>query len=167
MSAPTIYQHGQMQPLYEALAVGSFTIHWLERQEQERDDIELQFNLAKLVRAMEDFVEESRKSPFRDAKEDRIEVTAALVSLLGDMIEVAVTQTRGRLPRICTHLQETIRLLVDQVECLSVRIADIGEAWEICLDQELSSKLSSAVQGIDKDSEDIPDWRTTLELVSD
>jgi hypothetical protein len=169
MAAATIYQHGQMQPLYEAMAVGSYTINWLERQELERDDFELQFNLAKLASAMEDFIEQSRKNPLRDAEQDRIELTSALVFILGDIIQAVVTQTRGRLPEVCAHLQQTIGLLVNQIEGLSERIADIAEAWEICLDQELSSKLSLAVQSIDrdKDSEDIPDWRTTPELVQD
>jgi len=135
-----------MQPLYEAMAAGSSTVKWLEQREQARSDSDLQINLAQLLRAMEDFVEEARKNRFQDAKQNRIEIASALAGLLVDIIQATVAKTRERLPLICTNLRQSITLIVEQVERLSGDIADIQESWEICLGRPIFRKIGGGGQ---------------------
>jgi hypothetical protein len=64
-------------------------------------------------------------------------------------------------------LQTPISLLLDQTDCLAERVEEILEAWQISLDPQLSARIDSALSQIDKTNTEIPDWRKTLELISD
>jgi hypothetical protein len=54
---------------------------------------------------------------------------------------------------------------LDQIESLCERVDAILEAWKIVLDDELSGKLKSAVEHIDRSQSDISDWRQALEAI--
>jgi len=161
-------EFGRMRSLYEAMSVGSYTIAWLEEEERDRSDFELQFNLAKLNRAIEEFIEAvSQGNPLREAPQHVVQGLTFCVETLNFLTQKVSERVRERLRRAGTKLQTPISLLLDQTDCLAERVEEILEAWQISLDPQLSARIDSALSQIDKTNTEIPDWRKTLELISD
>jgi len=50
---------------------------------------------------------------------------------------------------------------------LAEKVEGILESWQIALDENLSAKVDTALSQIDRSKTEIPDWRKTLELISD
>ena len=160
-------EYGRMQPLYEAMSVGSYTIAWLEQKEQERSDFEFQFNLARLCKSVEDFIQVcSSGNPLRETPHDGVQRLTYCADTLAQMVQIVIRRGRERLPETCEGLRQTIAGLLNQIEELEGRMEDILEAWQISLDPKLSAQIDVALGEIDKTKTEIPNWRETLELVS-
>jgi hypothetical protein len=159
---------GHMHSLYEAMSVGSFTIKWLEEGERERSDFDLQFNLAKLNRATEEFIEvASHGNPLRELPQHAVRGLVFCLETLTSLIQKVSERVRERLPRVGVNVRTPITLLLDQTNSLAERVEEILEAWQVSLNPELLAKIDAAIVQFDKTKTDIPDWRKTLELISD
>jgi hypothetical protein len=73
---------------------------------------------------------------------------------------------RQRLPGVSPKFAAPIGSLLDQVDELIDRIEDIHDAWLVALDPTLTAKVDAALSEIDPTKTDIPDWRESLELIS-
>ncbi len=161
-------EFGRMRPLYEAMSVGSSTVEWLERKEQERSDFDLQFQLAKLSRAMEEFVELAGKdNPLREVPKHVLNGFIFCVETLNCMTQTISARTREHLPAVSQVFQQTIELILGQIDVLADRIEEIYEAWQMAVDDTMSAQIDGALASIDRNKTDIPDWRETLELIPD
>ncbi|HTX39520.1 MAG TPA: hypothetical protein VME43_31090 [Bryobacteraceae bacterium] len=163
-----IQDYGRMQPLYEAMSVGSYTVAWLEREERDRSDFELQFNLARLNRAIEGFIEvASNGNPLLESPRHVLQGLTFCVETLNCLTQRVTSTVRERLQRVGPKPQAAIGLLLDQTDMLAEKVEGILESWQIALDENLSAKVDTALSQIDRSKTEIPDWRKTLELISD
>jgi hypothetical protein len=160
--------YGRMRPLYEAMTVCSSTIEWFERQEKERSDWDLQSNLSNLVRVFEEFtVAASEHDILAGASKETISGSIYCLEAINSMTQVVTQGTKANVAQLSERFKGPVAALLGQVEFLAERVEAILEAWQIALDEELSGKLRSAVERIDRSKSDIPDWRQALELIHD
>jgi hypothetical protein len=138
-----------------------------EQEKREHSDFELQFNLSKLWKAVDGFVQLcASQNPLRETPREGVQRLAFCVETLTHMVQIVLRESGERLPRVSQGLRRTVELLLDQIEHLQCRMEDILEAWQIYLDPELSTKIDEALETLDKTRTDIADWRDMLELVS-
>jgi hypothetical protein len=78
-----------------------------------------------------------------------------------------VQKVRTDLPSTSERFRQPIEFLLDQLEEMVGRMEDLAEAWAVPLDKELSARLDAALSQVDSTKSDVPDWRMTLELISD
>jgi hypothetical protein len=157
----------RMRPLYEAMSVCSSALEWLEREEQKHEDYAAQACIAGLVKAIEEFVDFVRANPLVEVQQDTLAGLVWCVSTLNSMTQLVVRKARGRLPQICEEFREATRLLLNQLDFLTVRIEDVLEAWQMGANQEFLKAADDAIASIDRSTHDVPDWRKTLESISD
>jgi len=163
-----VQAYGRMRPLYEAMTVCSSTIEWFELQEKERTDWSLQSNLSQLVRVIEEFTAAaSGRDLLAGASKETISGSIYCLEAMNSMTQVVTKRTRDNVAQLSERFREPVAALLDQVESLAERVDSILEAWHIALDDELSGKLKSAVEQIDRSKSDISDWRQALELIHD
>jgi hypothetical protein len=153
-------------PLYGAMSISCTAIAWLETQRQEASEFEFQFHLAKLARSMEEFITVTQRNSLHTCPRDIIERLADAAGTLYCMTEALVEQMRQRLPGVSPKFAAPIGSLLDQVDELIDRIEDIHDAWLVALDPTLTAKVDAALSEIDPTKTDIPDWRESLELIS-
>jgi hypothetical protein len=159
---------GHMHSLYEAMSVGSFTINWLKDYERERSDFDLQFNLAKLNRATEKFIAvASEGNPLQELPQHAVRGFVFCLETLNFLIQEVSDRVREGLLRVGLKLRTPITLLLDQTDSLAERVEDVLEAWQLSLDTDVSAKIDPTIAQLDKTKTEIPDWRKTLELISD
>ena len=160
-----------MSPLYGAMSVCSSTLAWLEQQERERSDWEMQSHLSKLGLSIQNFLNANSLAskltmPLEPSKE-AIEFVVCCLSVVTCLGGVIINKVRKDLPNTTERFRQPIGFLLDQIEGMVDRVEDVAEAWEIPLNQELVGRLEAAIQEIDSVKTDIPDWRMTLERISD
>jgi hypothetical protein len=161
-----VQAYGRMGPLYEAMTVCSSTIEWFELQEKHREAWDLQSNLSDLVRAIEKFVATtSERDLLAGASREVVTFSILCVEAVNSMVPVIAKQTRDNIAQLSERFREPVTALLDQIESLCERVDAILEAWKIVLDDELSGKLKSAVEHIDRSQSDISDWRQALEAI--
>jgi hypothetical protein len=163
---------GQMQPLYEAMAVSSSVIKMLEQQEKHQQkrqaDFELQGCLADLVKHTGEFLELVSSNPLRDVSPETLNGLIWCVDRLNSMTQLVIRKTREVIPTISEDLRPTMELLLNQIEALTVRVEDVLEAWLLGSSSDWSKFLDDAVTKIGNRRSDIPeDWRKSLELIPD
>jgi hypothetical protein len=158
---------GRMRPLYEAMSICSSTIEWLDREGQEHADYEFQVCIAKLVKAIEEFIEFVGVNPLTDVPIGALQGLVWCVETLNSMTQLIIRKTRGFLPSICDEFRETIGLLLNQVDSLTAKVEDILESWQLGVNADSAEGLGKLVSLIDRTKTDIPDWRQELELIPD
>jgi hypothetical protein len=160
--------YGGMGYLGEAVSVCSSTIAWLNEQERERSDWELQISLSRLGGILQHFIDASTRGELPGvASKESLQIAIYSSEIVNSMTRTVTKQVGDCLDSVSERFRESIRFLLNQIEELSERVEDIIEAWQIPLDQRLSSKIDRALQQIDSAKTDIPDWRDALELISD
>jgi len=153
-------------PLYGAMSISCTTIAWLETQQKRDSEFELQFHFADLARSMEEFIAATGRNPLDSCPQDPIRRLVDSVETLNCLTEALVEKTRQRLSGMSAKFANPIGSLLDQIDDLICRIEDIHDAWQIALDPTLTAKVDAALAQIDPTKTDIPDWRESLELIS-
>lgn len=158
--------YGEMHPIYEAMSVCSGTLQWLDQQEQERSDWALSLQLVTLGKTIQEFIDANRSG--------KMAVHAAtvfpfLVFCLGtviDMTRLISRRVRNTLSERSDRFRQQIDMSLVQLEELTEKTDEIKEAWEMSLDPELASRIEAALRELDRTKTDIPNWRDTLEAIS-
>jgi hypothetical protein len=158
---------GQMRPLYGAMSVCSSTIAWLEEQERERSDWALHAHLSKLCSSIQEFLNCRPKVSAHPLTMPAIQFMVSCLGVVTSITALIHQRVRADLPQSSERFRQPIEFLLDQLEEMIDRLADVAESWSIPLDHELSEKLNLAISEIDPLKTDIPDWREALEHISD
>lgn len=145
---------------------GSKRNKWLETQQKEDSEFELQFRFADLARNMEEFITATERNPLGPCPQDLIRRLVDSVETLNRITEALVEKTRERLPGISAKFAQPLGSLLGQIDDLIYRIEDIHEAWQIALDPVLAARLDTAISQIEPAKTDMPDWRESLDLIS-
>ena len=121
---------GSMRPLYEAMAVCSSTIEWLEREEKKREAYDFQSCVAKLIKALEEFTTSVGRGipPGEKIPAPMLTGLVWCVDTLNSMAQLAVRKSRELLPTFAAEFRDTIGLLLTQVDGLTDKVEDILEA---------------------------------------
>jgi len=167
MSAIATYM--RFAPLYEAMTVCTQTLEEIKRQEVEREELRLLEGMLASVRNTQKFIKlaSSEKDILADTDKEQIKNIVSCVSILMAMMQCLSRQTRKFLPNIVSNYRDAISATLDDADKAIEEVEDILEAWAVCADEELLSKISEALKEIDPRKTEIVDWRKALEQVPD
>jgi hypothetical protein len=160
--------YSQIGPIFEVMSVCSHTIEWLDRQERERSDWEMYVNLASLGRALQEFIDGSRAGKLPVSIESPyLQFSVTCLGAVTSMANLIIRRVQDILPHICERFRQQTEFLLSQVNEVVEKLEDIAEAWEIGLDENVSARLSSAINYINREESEaaVPNWRGALELV--
>jgi hypothetical protein len=167
MSGITTYV--RFAPLYEAMSVCTQTLEELKRQDAEREQADLLESVIRGVQATRKFIRTatSDKDILAEAGKDQVSNIVSCVSILMAMMECTSKRTREILPTISARYRDALAATLDDGDKAVEEVEDIVEAWSVCADEDLLSKISEALKEIDAGKADITDWRKALESIPD
>jgi hypothetical protein len=154
--------------LQVVMGQASATIMWLDEQERDRSDWELQCHLSKLGVALEDLLKDRPVPSLSPAGSQGTAefVVYSLESVISVTHRVIGTVRKVKDGQAGQHVG-AIKFQLDRLEEMLEDVDDVVDTWSIQLDSDLSQRIEDAVRQIDPEKDSIDDWRKTLELVSD
>jgi len=156
----------QDSTVFQAMGASSEAYEWLKQTEREERDWNTVFHLSKIAHALQTMIA-LRPVPNDSEAGKRVDFVVCCFSVITSMTGTFLKAIKDDLPNISDSFRAPIQFLVAQLDEMLEAVYAIAELWEMRADADLSLRLSSAIQQIDRTKDDIPDWRRTLELVSD
>lgn len=156
----------EYSPVYIAIGASGEAMAWLKKKERESLDWDTVFHLAKISHALKELLN-CHPVPDGDETPQRAEFVITCFGIIVSVTSAVVQSVRDDMSNISDTFRQTISFLLNQLDGILATVQDMEEAWEIRQNSELSVRLATALQEVDRSKTDIRDWRASLELVSD